>query len=642
MKLYLNSNILKGTPEELVTYQELLKEKGLTKDSEKLLFHSGHAHQPTEEEVQDTFKGFLGSLMIDKSSIGSTESSTEEDDEADVGEFYTVDVENSALPSGTLLKKVDKDTHKDSTGQEYLCVDAKALDHIDKNLYQLEDRFNFATKVGVRLTDTTDLAQATEGEYFKLTKEYSDLSVGDIVTIVRDDRDSMPQCNDKYGNFYYLELHHLELVEAEDAEENVEEDSMHDEGAFYTVTEEAGDSPLPVGAILQHQQGNLFIDSLGQQAIISRPSFVDRGSTHEFDDSIKQVRFELAKELGIQLTSTTDFAVEASDRTFQLKEGEINLTKGDFVKIVRDDNDRIPLVQSIEDSDKKDFVYLHHLELVEDDEEEEFDAENYSIFSPEAQTPSRDLNVGDRVKVLNSLGGAVGEATVSAVLEGGKVELAGNNEEGSYLSNWSNYISNVEKIEKPASFGAIQAKAYLEDKSIEQVVEEEQSKHKQESDNARVEEEIYDYYEVVDPGLFASSVEKGTVFKVTGNTYTLLNTEGNDRDYINVVTSTGLTQTTPLRDSVIKPIIDNSFIAGRFKFAKEVGINLSVDTDFEEECKGHYFKVTKDEYLSTFNPTDILTVRRDDNTNAIAFQDLNGRAQYTLLKYTKEVARPSK
>ena len=476
MKLYLNSNIAEGTPEELVEYLRLVGEGEKPKVP---LFAYGHAHQPDE----DTFKGFFGSLKLDKSSIGSEESSTEED-EADVGEFSTVDVENSALAKGTLLKKVDKDTHKDSTGHEYLCVDSNALSHIDKNLYQLEDRFNFASKVGVRLTDTTDLAQATEGEYFKVTKEYSDLSVGDIVTIVRDDRDSMPQCKDKYSNFYYLELHHLELVE----------------------------------------------------------------------DNLESTE------------SSTD----------------------------------------------------------------------------EEETPSRDLQVGDRVKVLKSEGGAVGEATVTAVLKDGEVELAGNNKEGTYLSDWSNYISNVEKIEKPASFGAIQAKAYLEDKSIDQVVEEEQSKHKQESDNESVEEEIYDYYEVVDPGLFASSVEKGTVFKVTGNTYTLLNREGNDRDYINVVTSTGVSQTSSLRDSVIKPIIDNAFIADRFKFAKEAGVVLTVDTDFAEECKGHHFKVTKDEYLSTFNPTDILTVRRDDNTNAIAFQDLNGKAQYTLLKYVKEVARPIK
>lgn len=51
MKLYLDSNIVEGTPEELVTYQELLKERGI--DSEKSLFHFGHMHQPTEEEEFD-------------------------------------------------------------------------------------------------------------------------------------------------------------------------------------------------------------------------------------------------------------------------------------------------------------------------------------------------------------------------------------------------------------------------------------------------------------------------------------------------------------------------------------------------------------------------------------------------------------
>ena len=79
-------------------------------------------------------------------------------------------------------------------------------------------------------------------------------------------------------------------------------------------------------------------------------------------------------------------------------------------------------------------------------------ADSYTVSTEnstdEAETPSTDLKVGDRVKVLNSLGGAVGEATVSAVLEGGRVELAGNNKEGTYLSDWSNYISNLEKIEE--------------------------------------------------------------------------------------------------------------------------------------------------------------------------------------------------
>lgn len=226
-------------------------------------------------------------------------------------------------------------------------------------------------------------------------------------------------------------------------------------------------------------------------------------------------------------------------------------------------------------------------------DEEGFDAGNYSILSPAAQDPSTDLQVGDRVKVLESLNGAVGEATVTSVSGNFKVELAGKNEKGVYSTNWSNHVSNLEKIEeKPASFGVIQAKAYLEDKSIDQVVEEEQRKYKQESDNASVEEDLYDYYKVVDPDYFATSVEKGTVLKRTSNPYNQF-----DKNYIKLVTSTGLEQNGRLKDSVIKPITSNSFIAARFKFAKEVGINLSVDTDFEEECKGRYFKVAEDEYI---------------------------------------------
>lgn len=74
MKFHLNSNIVEGTPEELVKYQELLE--GL-----EALLKSGHEHQLTEEEKQDTFQGLLGSLKIDNSYVGSTEISA---DEADV------------------------------------------------------------------------------------------------------------------------------------------------------------------------------------------------------------------------------------------------------------------------------------------------------------------------------------------------------------------------------------------------------------------------------------------------------------------------------------------------------------------------------------------------------------------------------
>ena len=65
----------------------------------------------------------------------------------------------------------------------------------------------------------------------------------------------------------------------------------------------------------------------------------------------------------------------------------------------------------------------------------------------EAETSSSELQVGDRVKVLKSELGAEGEATVTAVLEDGDVELAGTNKRGRYLTNWSNHVSNLEKIE---------------------------------------------------------------------------------------------------------------------------------------------------------------------------------------------------
>lgn len=464
MKLYLNSNILKGTPEELVTYQELLKDRGLTKgESEKSLFSFGHIHESTEQE----------------------------------------------------------------------------------------------------------------------------------------------------------------------AEEEEVDNSVYDKGAFYTVTEEAGDSLLPVGTILHHQHGRIFNDSQENICIISSPSFVYRGSIYELDDSIKQGRFELAKQLGIKLTSTTDFAVEASDRTFKFKEDDGVFAKGESVKIVRDDNDRLPLVQSVKDSYKEDFAYIGKLELVQATFKGFFGSlkidkssiESTESSTDEEQTPSTELKVGDRVKVLNSLGGAEGEATVTAVLEGGMVELAGNNKEGSYLSNWSNYISNVEKIEKPASFEVIQAKSYLEGKSIEQVVEDLL---------------LYEFYEVVDPEYFASSIKKGTILKRTSNTYTQF-----DDNYIKLTTSTGLEQKSRLKDNIIKPVTDDYFTKDRFEFAKQTGVMLTVDTDFAVECIGHQFRVTDKECLSNFEEYDILTIRSDDGSNVISFRGAYGDVQFTLLEDVREIARPN-
>ncbi|ANT44864.1 hypothetical protein HOR18_gp201 [Staphylococcus phage vB_SscM-1] len=82
---------------------------------------------------------------------------------------------------------------------------------------------------------------------------------------------------------------------------------------------------------------------------------------------------------------------------------------------------------------------VEYLRLVEGNSTEE---------PEEAEEPSTELKVGDKVRVLNSLYGAEGEATVTKVLEGGKVEIAGTSNYGTYLTNWSNCVSFLEKIEE--------------------------------------------------------------------------------------------------------------------------------------------------------------------------------------------------
>lgn len=616
MKLYLDKNIAKGTPEELAKYKELISNHQLDRlkeVSEELRYKPFPVQG--EADLEDFFKS---------------------------DEFYRVIVGSSDLPKGTVIRKMNNHTHADSTGEKYLYVGGNALEQIEVGKDNIEDRFNFAKQLGIRLMDSTDLSHVTEGKYFKVTEEHSDLSVGDVVTIAKDDRDNQPQCKDKHGNFHYVYFRDLELVEGhEEAEDIVVEDSMHDEGAFYTVTEEAKDSPLTVGTILQHQHGNLFIDSIGHRCRISRPSFVERGLTHGFEDKIKQDRFELAKELGIHLTSSTNFAVEASDRTFKLKEEDTTLTKGELVKIIRDDSDRLPLVQSVEDSDRRrDFVYISKLEVVQDTFRGIFGSvkiDKSSIGSTESSTdeeesPSTELKVGDRVKVLKSEYGAEEEATVTAVLEDGDVELAGTSKSGKYLTNWSNHASNLKKIEeKPLSFEVLQAKAYLEDKSIEQVVEEEQSKYSQESTDEEKSPslEAHKYYEVIDNGVFADSIEKGTVVKA-----------GNYNNLFNCITSDGIPQVA--HPDELK-LLQGSHIKDRFEFAEMTGVRLTFSTDLAEECKDHLFQLTHDEGYSgsAFSKGTAVKIDFDDGSSMPRFKD-EEHEQFVYLGALKEIARPSK
>ena len=66
----------------------------------------------------------------------------------------------------------------------------------------------------------------------------------------------------------------------------------------------------------------------------------------------------------------------------------------------------------------------------------------------ESQEPSTELQVGDKVRVLESACGAVGEATVTAILKNGFVEIAGKDKDGDYLTNWSSHELLLEKIEE--------------------------------------------------------------------------------------------------------------------------------------------------------------------------------------------------
>ncbi|ARM69270.1 hypothetical protein vBSauClo6_129 [Staphylococcus phage vB_Sau_Clo6] len=76
-----------------------------------------------------------------------------------------------------------------------------------------KQRFELAKQLGIQLTTTTDFAEEAKGKYFKVTKKYSHLDVGDLVTIDYDEEDTQPLCRDKYGNSLYVCIHDLELLE---------------------------------------------------------------------------------------------------------------------------------------------------------------------------------------------------------------------------------------------------------------------------------------------------------------------------------------------------------------------------------------------------------------------------------------------
>ena len=115
MKFHLDNNIVEGTPEELVKYQELLEEK------EADLLRFGHEHQLTETEqrAKGNFKGLLGSLKVLDSYTTSTESSTDEAEEDKLIGYTFWYLDGGVLNHRNVLKTNLEGYFEDSKGRRY-------------------------------------------------------------------------------------------------------------------------------------------------------------------------------------------------------------------------------------------------------------------------------------------------------------------------------------------------------------------------------------------------------------------------------------------------------------------------------------------------------------------------------------------
>ena len=135
MKFHLDNNIVEGTPEELVKYQELLEEK----EKEAELLKSGHAHQPTEEEKQVTFQGLLGSLKVKDSYASSTESSTDEEEEDKLMGYNFWYIDGGVFNHLNVLKVSLEGYFEDSKGRRYTYQAVSSLVKPVDNAYVREE-----------------------------------------------------------------------------------------------------------------------------------------------------------------------------------------------------------------------------------------------------------------------------------------------------------------------------------------------------------------------------------------------------------------------------------------------------------------------------------------------------------------------
>lgn len=198
----------------------------------------------------------------------------------------------------------------------------------------------------------------------------------------------------------------LNIEEVDDEVDDEVSNPDYKKGCFYTITEEARESLLPVGVVLKHQYDRMFDDSQGVRYIITNQDYLKRDNIFDFQDDIIRGRFDFATQLGIRLNTTTDFSVEASDKTFKIKEDDVVFAKGELVKLIKDDNDRLPLFKSIKDN-RNDFVLINKVEPTQDtDTEEEFYdfyevVDNY-IFNSKVKEGTILKRVGDVSNLSNN------------------------------------------------------------------------------------------------------------------------------------------------------------------------------------------------------------------------------------------------
>lgn len=132
------------------------------------------------------------------------------------------------------------------------------------------------------------------------------------------------------------------------------------------------------------------------------------------------------------------------------------------------------------------------------------------------------------------------------------------------------------------------------------------------------EEVIPEYYKVIDNG-YTPFVEQGTIVKKIGE----------DEYTIDFETSTGESSDIPLQN--VKRLDCQYQTEDRFNFAKRIGVTLTTDTDFEDECLGYQFIISDSDY----HYDDVLYVTEDLGSDTVTVRGRCGEKDKSLTSLLK-------